>query len=407
MAPNPGEEGLGRRAGSFDLLYVLLVPKDPRGIVLACGFVALAAIGINALGTGDWIGFGYLLGAAIGYFFVQTRLVPAVLWWLVALGGLLGAMAGNASNWIVVGLGGILAVVSIFRPVERDHQPSSRDLEVGSLLEGSNGHVEPKVGLAEAVAAHTVAPRARGRIALRTFGSLCIEVDGRDQTQRLRDQPRLEFLLSYLVARSVWARDLAVERAAIAEEMALGIASTNQLDRLRKTLHAFQTALGMDLKGLVRVTATQLRLDLTGVDVDFARLEEMASRVNRRRGLIDSSLAEDIRGLLETTTGEFLAGFSELEHQVTRGEGSAHQVIEEARLQIGGWRADLTAALARHLEADGRPQSSIVYLQSALAQSTEREDLARLLVAAYMQTGQTARAEEIRRGYGLSSGEAR
>jgi DNA-binding SARP family transcriptional activator len=236
---------------------------------------------------------------------------------------------------------------------------------------------------------------------------LAVEVDGQNQIQRLRNKPRLEFLLSYLVARWVCARDVAVDRAAIAEEMALGVASTNQRDRLRKTLHAFHAALGADLKRLVRVTATQVRLDLTAVDVDFVALAEMASRVSRRHGLIDSSLAEAVRTLLETTEGEFLAGFSELEHQVTRGEGNAHQVVEDARLQIAGWRADLTGALARHLEAAGRAQSSITYLESALAQAPDREDLARLLVAAYMQTGQIARAEAVRLEYKLSSGEAR
>jgi DNA-binding SARP family transcriptional activator len=261
--------------------------------------------------------------------------------------------------------------------------------------------------MTEGEAAQAVVTSARSRIALRTIGSFCIEVDGRDQTRRLRDQPRLEFLISYLVARSLRAPNLAVERAAIAEEMAPRIDPTIQRDRLRKTLHAFQIALGSDLKSLVRVTATHVRFDMTGIDVDFVALAEMASRVSRRKSLIDTSLADDVRRLLDTTTGEFLGGFSDLEHQVTGGGGIAHQVVEEARLQIGGWRADLTAALARHLEAAGRPQSSIAYLQSALAQSPQREDLARLLVASYMQTGQTARAEETRLEYGLSSGEAR
>jgi DNA-binding SARP family transcriptional activator len=327
---------------------------------------------------------------------------------LVALGGLLGATAGNASNWIVVGLGGLLAVVSIIRPVERDHQPTSRKLEVEAPLYGSNGHADSEGGLTKTTAAQAAAVSSvRGRIALRTIGSLVIEVNGRDQTQRLRDQPRLEFLFSYLVARSVCAPDFAVDRAAIAEEMAPGIAPASQRDRLRKTLHAFQSALGPDLKGLVRVSATQIRLDLTGVNVDFVGLKELASRVTRRGGLIDASLAEDVRRLLEAMAGELLAGFSELEHQVTGGNGSAHQVVEEARSQIGEWQADLVAALARHLEAAGRTRPSIAYLQSALAQSPQREDLARLLVAAYMQTGQTARAEETRLEYELGSGEAR
>ncbi|HEX2682008.1 MAG TPA: tetratricopeptide repeat protein, partial [Candidatus Dormibacteraeota bacterium] len=67
----------------------------------------------------------------------------------------------------------------------------------------------------------------------------------------------------------------------------------------------------------------------------------------------------------------------------------------------------LSAALARYLEAIGRPQGSIAYLRSALSQSPDREDLARLLLTAYMQTGQTARAEELRLEYELSRGETK
>ena len=92
---------------------------------------------------------------------------------------------------------------------------------------------------------------------------------------------------------------------------------------------------------------------------------------------------------------------------MTEGRGGIEEVIEPARVAIANWRADLTAALARHLEASGRAQSSIAYLRSALDQSPGREDLARLLVAAYMQSGQIAQADEFRREYGLSLGEVR
>src|SRR5258708_9808186 len=85
MGSDPREEGLGRRRRA--VLDALLVPRDARGIVLACGFVATAALGVSALLVGDPIGYGYLVGAAIGYFFLQTRLVPPVLWLLISLGG--------------------------------------------------------------------------------------------------------------------------------------------------------------------------------------------------------------------------------------------------------------------------------------------------------------------------------
>ncbi|HXC79288.1 MAG TPA: tetratricopeptide repeat protein, partial [Candidatus Acidoferrum sp.] len=69
-----------------------------------------------------------------------------------------------------------------------------------------------------------------------------------------------------------------------------------------------------------------------------------------------------------------------------------------------GWRADLVQALAVYNEAAGHPQASIAHLRSALDQSPQRQDLARLLIAAYLQTGQTTRASEARREYDLVQG---
>jgi hypothetical protein len=157
------------------------------------------------------------------------------------------------------------------------------------------------------------------------------------------------------------------------------------------------------LRGLLRVNKTHISLDLQDVEVDAMALLEMSRLIARRHSLVDPALAEQITELLETTAGgEFLSGFSELEQQVTEGRGTASQVVEEARVVIAGCQADLTHALAVYNEAIGRPRATIVYLQAALAQSPERQDLARLLVAAYLQTGQTGPADQARREYDLT-----
>jgi len=442
MAPNPAEEGLGRGRGWAGLFGVLGIPKDPRGIVLACGVVGLAALAIATVIAGDWLGFAYLVAAGLGYLYLQTRLVPTTVWLAIGAVSVLSATGGNPGAWIVVGLSGLLAIVALVPPPEVGGRETSRNPEVGASLPGplpvpnstraqetsgvlevqsGNGHVDPAAG--EAIAAQgddspssasaantpTLAEgRPDTRIRLRTIGAFAIELDGRDHTQRLHEQPRLEFLLSYLAARAVAAPGAAVDRSLIAEEMAPDISAVSQRDRLRKALHAMQSALGADLKGMVRITSTQLRLDLTGIEVDFIALSELSARIARRRGLVDAKLAEEVSQLLESTAGgEFLSGFEQLEHQVTAGRGGAREVVEQARVAIASWRADLATALAQHLEAIGRPQASIAFLRSALAQSPEREDLARLLVAAYMQTGQIERAEEVRLDYRLSQGEVR
>lgn len=444
----PEEVGPEWVRGTRQLRDKLLVPRDPRGIVLACGFLAAAALGVNALVFGDPLGYAYLAGAAIGYFFLQTRLVPTALWLLISFGGAAGATAGNSSGWIVCGLGLLLAVVSLLPvPAEfRDGAPrrelpeaGSLELHAGEANGQSNGSIpdsssfleeQPESSrILEVRAATSDEPRPTGdnsfgdglglnepvdnqipssapaatvaRVSISTMGRLCIQVNGRDLTERVNEQPRLEFLLSYLLARTVRG-DTGIQRPALAEEVAPGISPVSQRDRLRKTLYALLSTLGPEAKGFLRVTSTHVTLDLSSLDVDVIVLEQLSRQIGRRNALIDAELADQIRVLLEQTAGEFLAGFSELEQQVTAGHGSASQVVGEAEVLIAGWRADLVQALAAYNEAAGHPQASIAYLKSALAESPQRQDLARLLVAAYVQTGQTARASEARLEYDLT-----
>jgi hypothetical protein len=439
----PEEEGgLGWVRGTQQLLEKLLVPRDPRGIVLLCGFVATVALGVSALLVGDPIGYGYLAAVAVGYFFLQTRLVPTAIWLLIALGGAAGGIDGNTSDWIVCALGVLLAVVSLipvpiqYRIGSREQHETSSKVEERPVSAGSNGtsqrtsslessgKVEDSSALNSARANGVVHLNGAGSgvgatelarrpsdvaasppalVAIRTMGRLRLETTERDLTKRLNEQPRLEFVLSFLLARAVRGGDAAIDRTGLADEVAPGLPAASQRDRLRKQLYALHSTLGPQLRGLLRVNKTHISLDLQDVEVDAMALLEMSRLIARRHSLVDPALAEQITELLETTAGgEFLSGFSELEQQVTEGRGTASQVVEEARVVIAGCRADLTHALAVYNEATGRPRASIVYLQAALTQSPARQDLARLLVAAYLQTGQTGPADQARREYDLT-----
>ena len=400
MGSGPGDGGLGQQRGMVWILDALLVPRDARGIVLACGFVGASALGADALLLGDPIGFGYLVAAGVGYFFLQTRLVPSLLWLLIGAGGIAGATAGNSSDWVVGGLGLLLALVALFRPTQTlDAQTSGKVEESVSVARPSthsdlNGSEvssrNPEVALASLVS-------------IRTIGRLRLEAGGEDLSDRLTDQPSLQFLFTYLLARTVGGRDSAIDRTSLADEVAPGISTSSQRGRLRNQLYKLLSALGPELKGLLRVNNVQISLDLSSVEVDFVELEQLSQLVKRRAGLIDQDLGDRVRDLLESTAGgEFLAGFSELEQQVTAGRGTASQVVEEARTAIADWRADLVLALAEFHEAAGRPQASIAFLQLALAQSPQRQDLARRLVSVYLQTGQSARASEVRLEYELT-----
>jgi len=156
------------------------------------------------------------------------------------------------------------------------------------------------------------------------------------------------------------------------------------------------------LAKLVQVTRSRVALDLQDADFDVTRLLEVSHIVVGPDSLIDTPLANRVRGVLAATDGEFLPAFSELEHQVTSGRGSAAaEVVEHARVVIAGARADLALAVARYDIAAGHAQRAIVYMTQALKQAPQRQDLARALVAAYIQTGQVKLARDARREFDL------
>ena len=427
MREGPRREGLASREGTPRLLDVLLVPRDPRGIVLLCGFVVAAIFGLMVILSppGDSIGWAYVVLGLVGYLFIQTRLVTTFVWLLVAAGGAAVAWAGNPSGWVESGLGIALAFVSLvpLPPEYREHPVNPKLVPITAglpppLIATNGGHKansrpqEPEDSATQTSdTAHVCGqPTAHGngsmpaladaaRVAINAFGHLRIEVGARDITHRL-SEPRLVFLFSYLLARQIRGVEIAADRTALAEEVAHGISPGNQRDRLRKQLYDLQSADPV-FDRLLRVNRSQILVDLQGVDFDAGNLLETSRQISERDGLIGVELADQIRRQLEVTKGELLAGFSELEHQVTEGKGTASQIVEEARAQVSGARADLAHALGQYDIAAGRPGRAIPYLIDVLSACPHRQDLARALVAAYLQTGQPAAATQVRREYDL------
>src|SRR5579859_4522569 len=88
------------------------VPRDPRGIVLGCGFATAAAVGLVALLNDDPIGWAYVVAGLLGYLFLQTRLIPVSVWLLVVAAGIWGAWAGARGALVEAGYGAVLAVVA-------------------------------------------------------------------------------------------------------------------------------------------------------------------------------------------------------------------------------------------------------------------------------------------------------
>ena len=418
LLEGPLEGGSALRKGPQHVLETLGVPRDPRGIVLLCGYVAACALGLIALLTppNDPIGWAYLALAAMGYFFIQTRGLTTFLWLLVAAGGAAIGLAGGPSGWVEFGLGLALAVVALV-PVPTAYRTlpvspgghleptaswsanggSSRFLEVSPTrtsrkVEESDAEGIDEVGLV---------PVAIGRLELHSIGRLRLMNAQKDLAASLEDRPVLAFLFKYLLARYVLGRP-PLARDGLGEELSPGVPHSSQRKRLRKQLYDLQKDIAPPIAALIHASRTHVWLELDDANSDIAELRDLANQIRQRGSMIDAELAVEIQSLLDgTESQEFLPGFEELENKVNGGRGTAGELVAEARELIANQRAELVRALAEYQEAIGHPEAAIGYLQAALDALPARQDLARLLVVALLKTGQTARASEVRRQFAL------
>jgi predicted Zn-dependent protease len=238
-------------------------------------------------------------------------------------------------------------------------------------------------------------------LVIRSIGAFTLTGAAGDLTSNLEAKPVVSFIWKLLLAREVRG-DPHLAREALGDELSPGISDSARRQRVRKQIYDLQKDIRSELAALIRTDRTHVWLDLDSTDFDAAGLKKLCNRIAGPGSLIDRNLAQQVRQMLSATSGEFLAGFEDLQHRVTQGNGTAGEVVEAARQLIANQRADLTRAFADYLDASGQVEEAIPHLKAALGLLPERQDLARLLVAAYLQTGQTARASELRSSYNLN-----
>jgi DNA-binding SARP family transcriptional activator len=416
LLEGPLEGGSALRKGPQQLLETLGVPRDRRGIVLLCGYIAACAVGLIALLTppDDPIGWAYIALAAVGYFFIQTRGLTTFLWLLVAAGGAAIALAGGPSGWVEFGLGLALAIVGLvpvpsayrFHPSAPDRQlrpeaPRSTNGDSSRFLEVSPTRTSRRVEEPEARAVDT-GPAAAGRLQIYSIGRLRLFSGKDDLASSLEDKPVLDFLFKYLLTRHVLGQP-PPGRDALAEELSPGLPESSRRKRLRKQIYDLQKDLASPIAAQIHATRTHVWLELDVADFDVDELRDLANGIRQRGSMIDADLAAQIHAMLdETEAKEFLPGFEELESKVNSGNGTAGDLVAQARELIANQRAELVCALAEYQEAIGHPEAAIAHLQGTHEALPGRQDIARLLVVAYLRTGQTARASEVRRQYPLT-----
>lgn len=236
-----------------------------------------------------------------------------------------------------------------------------------------------------------------GHLRIRTFGRLQLLQAGQDYGPLLMAKKMLAFIWLYLFVRRLLEPEGLVNRGAFAEEYSPGLSAPKQNKRLRGRLTDINEDLPPVLASRVIVDRLHLHLDLSNCSIDIVRLQEVAMLCVDQRGMLAPDLVAEARRMLEETEGELLSGWNDIEAETNGGRGGAKEYVRALRELAETARVDLMGALAANHVARQEPRKAILLLEQALERQPDREDLARKLVAAYMETGQHSRAIELRK----------
>ena len=242
-------------------------------------------------------------------------------------------------------------------------------------------------------------------IEVNTIGHIEIRVAGEELAAVLMAKPVLAFIWLYLLVRALLNPADRVSRSELAAELTPGLRPDRQRKRLRNRLSdMLHGELPVALAELIVVELDDsLRLDMSHSSIDLVRIQAVAARCSSKNGLLSPDLSEEVELMLDEVQGEFLPGWDQLEQDVNGGRGTSGHLVEELRRRTQRAQVDLCAALAASYMARLEPARAISLLERALVVQPEREDLARLLRAAYLATGQLTRASSVQRSYALEA----
>jgi len=239
-------------------------------------------------------------------------------------------------------------------------------------------------------------------LTIRTFGRIELRQAGQDYAPELLRKKVLAFIWLYLFVRGLLEPGGRVDRGAFCEEFAPGLSPERQRKRVRDRLDdMFSRDLPEALTSRLVTDRTQLRLDLSRCSIDIVRVQDLAKQCGAKDRMLTNDLAAEAIRALDETEGEFLPDWEEIENETNGGRGAAGEYVRALRELAQTARVELMGALATNHIARQDPRKAIPLLEQALERQPEREDLARKLRAAYLETGQHARAAEIQKAHAL------
>jgi DNA-binding SARP family transcriptional activator len=242
----------------------------------------------------------------------------------------------------------------------------------------------------------------RAQLTIRTVGGLRLTQGGDDLTPSLGDRKVLAFLWLYLMARKLRNAHDSITRAALADELSPGLDSSTQRSRLRGRLSEMRNQLPTALGKRVEVAGERISLDLTYCDIDLQRLLDAGQTYRMANGVLTAEQLTAIESVVSDADGVFLPNWDDLEQHVNGARGGAGEVIADLRRRLEAARSSLLRSLGEGYLAHANPEAATGALERALEHTPDDESVARLLVAACLQSGRLARAEQLRKEFSLA-----
>lgn len=239
---------------------------------------------------------------------------------------------------------------------------------------------------------------AAASLRVTTIGGLQLRVGDDDVTRNLSQKPVLIVLWLYLLARALRSPRDSISRAALADELFPGLDPERQRARLRDRLSDLQNLLPPALARCIVAEADRVRFELGQCDVDVAQLKAAGESLSMSKGIVDPPvIAQGELVVASIGDGEFLPEWEAYEAKLTGGRSGTSEVVDQVRAVVHRSLTDLLLGLAEAHMARRQTDLAIPLLERARHAQPDNEGAAKQLIAAYLLTGQTSRAEAIKK----------
>lgn len=403
-----------------------------RRVLMSVGYALVFVDGFWILLSADPTGLILMLAGVLGFLFLHRTWVGIAVWIYVIASGVVALASGDDTGFYGVIAGCAFAAIALpwrkAQPRQTNYWQQSRFLAPPRHSNGApavapiaSADATPTTGdpMVETEAATvpwsapesgvlpvTAIPESdrpspffRGALFIQAIGRIVVTIPTKNLTADLLRRPVMGFIWLYLFACEMRKPGDRMTRTALIDEVAHGVVDPR--GRLRGYLRDL-SHLPPPLGSMLKVEDELIGFDLLGQDTDVDELRRTAAYFAEPHDRIENyEVDHALEMLADFGSGDFLPGFEEMERRVTKGRGTAGQVVAEVRVKLHKLQADIALAVANVLLDRGQPADAATLLDPIVARSDDRDDLARVLITALRESGQHNRAAEIRRRFAV------